>query len=513
MLSNLAQTENAPLHAAFLALAAYSLSGTGICCDDFWVIVNRTRETPFDFLLANPVNIVTHWLHFQWIDFGHLFLYELLKFAWIALAYFMTYQFASLFFSGPRAALFAALFLLYPSHDATNFWFSSQYLTLTAAFYMYAFYLAVRDRLAGASTMAILGSFVSYGSSPWAFGLSLIFLLQKQFRRAAVLLVPNLIYIGYYVVLTQRLGLGNKRLPDHLDVANLFKQFVLQIAGGIDAVLGPSLLLKIWYSVASLTLISAVVGAAILALLVGTRSHGDRGRVSWPVWLGVIAVTLGGFGIFALSGGYVQTVFGMGNRITIYTSFVAAFWLVYMSRRPWFATALAGVLVFSTLGLSDHWKAWSGVQDRVIEELRSDAKLASGHINTDTLFVVGHSYSRLGPIAHIAFLSHSWICDPVFELALGENKTFKTVALASRFIAEPDALIDPKNGRRYLVSGKVVVIYDTEARQLQRIDLADMPRFIAGLEAPKRHWIQLVEIPWLRNLILRWMPQLSYLWR
>src|SRR5262245_42254933 len=218
-----------PVHGAFLALIAYSLHGVGICCDDFWAIVGRTGEPPFKFLLANPVNIVTHWLPLRWIGYDYLFLYDLLKIAWVALAYGMAYKFASLFLTRSCAALFAALFLLYPSHDATIFWFSSQYLTLTAAFFLYAFYLAARDRLARAGAMATLASFVSYGSPPWGIGLSLIFLLQNQFRRAAVLLVPTLIYIGYYVVVTQWLGVGNKRLPEELDAGTFFKQFVLQV--------------------------------------------------------------------------------------------------------------------------------------------------------------------------------------------------------------------------------------------------------------------------------------------
>jgi hypothetical protein len=79
-------------------------------------------------------------------------------------------------------------------------------------------------------------------------------------------------------------------------------------------------------------------------------------------------------------------------------------------------------------------------------------------------------------------------------------------------MVEPDALVDSRDGQRYQIAGKVPV-YDTEAHRLQRIELEDMPRFIANLEIPKRHWIQVVEIVWVRELILRWMPQLGYLWR
>jgi hypothetical protein len=35
---------------------------------------------------------------------------------------------------------------------------------------------------------------------------------------------------------------------------------------------------------------------------------------------------------------------------------------------------------------------------------------------------------------------------------------------------------------------------------------------VEHLDRPARHWIQLIEIPWLRGLILAWLPQLEYLW-
>src|SRR5262245_39716700 len=205
------------LHIPFLALFAYSLHGTGFCCDDFEVAMGRARDPWFNFLLANPANILTHGLPFLWFDYEQQYVYDLLKFGWVALSYGMTYRWGSLFFPPARAALFAALFIFYPAHDSTSFWFTAQYLMLTAAFYLFAFYLAAGDRLVAATAMATLASFVSYGSSPWAFGLSLAFLLQRQFRRAAALLVPNLIYIAYYAAVTLWLGRGNPRLPVQLD--------------------------------------------------------------------------------------------------------------------------------------------------------------------------------------------------------------------------------------------------------------------------------------------------------
>ena len=314
----------------------------------------------------------------------------------------MAWRTASGRFSSRRRARrsFAALFIFYPSHDSTVFWFTTQYLMLTAAFYLYAYYLASHNRLGGPAAMATLGSFVSYGSTPWAFGLGLAFLLQRQYRRAAALVVPNLIYIGYYAAVTVWLERGNRRLPGQLDAEQLLKQLVLQIAGGADAVLGPSLWLKTWYSVASLTLASAIVGAAILVLLIRHAPPEDlQARLPPALWLGMAAVAFSAFGMFALTGAYPQSAFAMVNRVTLYASFAAAFLIVYFARRAWSAGALAALLVFSSLGISDHWRAWARIQDGTIEAIRTHPELTAGRLGSDTLFVVGHDYSRLGPIA------------------------------------------------------------------------------------------------------------------
>lgn len=495
-------------HLPFLVLFAYSLHGVGLCCDDFDLLVLVPRDRSFGYLLANPANILTHGLPFLWLGYEDQGAYDLLKFGWVAAAYAMAYRFGGLFFAAPRAALFAALFVFYPSHDSTSFWFTTQYLLLTAAFYLYAFYLASRDRLAAAAAMATLASFVSYGSTPWALGLGLVFLLQRQFRRAAVLLVPNFVYIAYYATMTLWLGLGNKRLPTEVHAEPLLKQFALQIAGGVDAVLGPSLWLKIGYSVGSLTLVSAIVGAAIIFVLVqDTRTPAGEARVPRPVWLGAAAVALASFAMFALAAGaYPQLAFGMVNRVTVHASFGAALLLAYLARRAWSAGALAAVLTFSSLGLSDHWHAWHGVQDGTIEALRHDAELASGRLGTDILFVTGNPYSRLGPIAHIDFLSQLHIADSVFRIALGERKTFSVVPLRPHFVAEPHALVDPRANVRYPIAANVAV-YDAQAAALRRIDAAEMPSLIAGLESEKRHWIHSMQPEWLRDALQRWMRQ------
>lgn len=499
------------LHAALLATIAYSLWAVGVCCDDFILIVHRSRNPPIEEWQATPVLIATHGLFYKWIGYRDLFLYDILKFTWVATAYWMIVKFGSLYFPPMRAALLAAAFLLYPSHDSTTFWYSTQYLILTASFYLYAFYLAAGNRLIAASLFAFLGSFVSYGSAPWAIGLCLIFALQKQYRQAAALLVPNLIYTCFYVVLTEYAGIGIKRLPAGFDALRLIKQFLLQLFGGMDAVLGPSIALKTWYSLTSLGALSAAVAAAIVLIAVTAVRQEGQERPGWPVFAGVAAIVLAGFAMFAVAGGYPQSAFGMGNRVTIYASFGLVFLLVSFISRPAFLKIFLCIIVAATIGISDHWRESRYTQDRTFERIAGQAALRSNELKGETVFVVGNAYSKLGPIAHIAFLTERWISDPVFELALGTRPEFQTVPLTSRFHVRQEGLLDIKHRVTYPVREKTWV-FDAETGKLAGLDASELSALVEHLDRPARHWIQLIEIPWLRGLILAWLPQLEYLW-
>ncbi|HWA37689.1 MAG TPA: hypothetical protein VG873_07485 [Burkholderiales bacterium] len=496
-------------HIAFLALIAWALRGQGVCCDDYPQIVLRTAASPVEEWRATPLLILTHGLGYALLGYDHFWVYDALKIGWVALAYAMAYRFAALWLDPARAALFAALFLLFPSHDSTVFWYSNQYLTLTSAFFLFAFALAERNRLGAAAALSALGSFVSYGSPPWAFGLGLAFALQRKWREALALVLPNLAYVAYYVVLTKAIGKGSGRLPDTLDVAGVAKQFLLQLAGGIEAVLGPSLWLKVWWSVGSLTLLSLLAGVVIGILLAAGRKEAG-GILPRAVWAAAGTVALLGFAMFALTGFYPQAAFGVGNRVTIYASFPVALALAALARPRWAYAAVAAVLVFATLGVADHWRDWRRVQVATLEAIRATPELGTREIAGGTLFVVGRDYSRLGPIGHVAFFSDIWVTDAVFALALGEKKRFKAVALSSRFSVTPAGLVDSKHGTTYKV-GEAIDVYDAARGELRRVAAQDLAQFVAAQRPPPRHWIQLVHAPWLTAFIQRWMPRLRYL--
>jgi hypothetical protein len=497
-------------HIAFLALIAWALQGQGVVCDDYPQIVLRTAVPPVEEWWATPLLIVSHGLGYALLGYDHFWAYDALKIGWVALAYGMAYRFATLWLDPARAALFAALFLLFPSHDSTVFWYSNQYLTLTSGFFLFAYYLAERGRLGAAAVLSLLGSFVSYGSPPWAFGLAAAFAMQRRWRAALALVVPNLVYVGYYLVLTAQLRKASTRLPDVFDPLAVARQFLLQLAGGLDAVLGPSLWAKVWWSIGSLTLASLLVAGILWAVLLLREKSAERQPVPRVIWVAAGAVALLGFAMFALTGFYPQAAFGVGNRVTIYASFPVALALAALARPRLAYAAVAGVLVLATLGVADHWREWRRVQVATLEAIRATPELGKKEIAGGTLFVVGRDYSRLGPIGHVAFLSDIWVTDAAFALALGERKRFKAVAISSRFAVTPAGLVDAKHGTTYKV-GEAIDVYDAERGTLRSVPAGELARFVAAQRPPPRHWIQLVHAPWLAEFILRWMPRLRYL--
>lgn len=497
-------------HLAYIALIVYALQGVGVCCDDFPEIVQRTSVPPIETWIATPTLIATHGLGYGWIGYGSFWLYDALKIGWVVLAYAMVYRFGTLWLSPARAALFSALFLLFPAHESTVFWYSNQYLMLTSSFFLFAYWLADRGKRAGAVAMSLLGAFVSYGSPPWGFGIALVFLLQRRRREAALLAVPQLAYVAYYVVLTELQGIGSKRLPGSLEPVALAKQFLLQLAGALDSVLGASLALKLWWSVGSLTLLSGIAAAVIWLVMMRARPEPAAPRIPVAMWLGAGAVALGGLGMFALTGGYPQSPFGLGNRVTIYASFPVAFAIAALPLPRAAFAAVAALLTLATAGVSDHWRGWREVQDRTIAAIRANPDLGTGNKIGPMLFVVGRDYSRLGPFAHIALFTETWMADAVFRLALREQKTYAVVPLSARFRETPQGAFDSKHGITYPL-GERVSVYFAEQNEFRVLGRRELAGVIANARPPPRHWIQLVDAPWLSGLILQWMPQLAYL--
>jgi hypothetical protein len=452
--------------------------------------------------LHTPAESFLIYIWYPLFDLNNQTFVNIAKITYISTSFYMISKFFGLWLEKAGAFLAAFVFIFFPSHDSTVYWFLGQYLMLSMAFYLYAYYLAHRGMLFPAFAMAAAASFVSYGSPAIAIGLFVIFALKKEVGKGMLLLVPNIIYAVYYIFVTRFMSGAINRIPYDLNSYSILKQFIFQIFTFIDATLGPSMWLKIYYSLLQLSPLSVVIG--ILAVIVlcklyrPTKSKPDRAVIA-----GFTVLTISSFAMFAVTGYYPQIAFNLGNRVTIFGSLLLAYLAVSAPLPRMFRLIIFSVLIFSILGISDHWKAWSIHQQAVIENIarNKDLKNIKGDI-----YVSGNQYSKFGGLNHIEFLSEIQV-SCIFE-HLVTKQTFAK-SLNKRFEYEDGYLIDTKYDEKYMV-GDYIYVYDSENDKLLKVKAADINKYVDSLPVDTRHWIQVVGNRRINDIILRLMPRLKY---
>ena len=210
--------------------------------------------------------------------------------------------------------------------------------------------------------------------------------------------------------------------------------------------------------------------------------------------------------MFAVTGRYPQLCFNLGNRVTIYGSLLLAYAIIVMPMNRMVRIAVAGLLIFVILGISDHWKNWSLHQQEVITNIRNNEALKT-YRDARTIFVAGNQYSRYGPISHIEFLSETWVPNGIFGLL------FDTPPLAStinkRFRYADGYLIDTKYGVKTKVDGYINV-YDSEKDEFFRVPAGLINGYIDRLPFDRRHWVQLLDSKYVNAVLIKLMPRLRY---
>lgn len=507
LLSNYLEKKKHSYLFIYILLICYMTINTGLVSDDFAEIVSLKDSslwTGINSFIERPALFFV--IGFAYKLFGdNILLYDIAKVFYITVELLLIARFFTLWFRKEAALLAAFIFLYYPIHESTVFWFLNHWLPLAMAFYMYAFYLAEKERHVIAFFMACMASFLSYGSTPMALSLAVLFLMQKKIKKAFIMAVPNMIYIGYYTYLTVFMGKGIKKLPAILDAATIIKQFILQVATFADAAIGPSFWLKIYYALFELTPMSIVIGLISIALFYktykkGGSHHDKRLLASFSVLL------VFSFMMFAVTGHYPQLAFNLGNRTTLYGSLLLTYLIALLPVRKVTATVIFGLMLFSILGISDHWKNWNRHQQQVMQNIKTNPQLAQ-LISNELVYVSGNQYSKLGKISHLEFFSESFAVSSVFKLSLGDK--IQAVTINKRFRYADGYIIDTKYDDKYTVTDYINV-YDSERNELFKVYAADINNYIASLPADNRHWVQLLDNNFLKNIAVTLMPRLKY---
>jgi hypothetical protein len=434
----------------------------------------------------------------------HFSLYEIMKILISFSGIYAFYFFAKDYMSKQNALLLAAVFVLFPIHDAANYELQiAQYLLTSFSLVVFSHALINHGRVKSGFATGLAGSFFSYASPPFVWGLSILFLMRKETRKFFIFVIPQLLYTFYILFITKVLALEKVRTVDAGNLPKLIKQFVFQVLTFADAGIGPSFWLKIYYSLGALSGLSFVVGI-VLVYLFYTSFKTENKFFDKKLFYAFSAVAFCAFAMYALTGNYPQIAFSLGNRVTVYGSLVLSLLVVSLastSRR--IASVVFAVFIFTSLGISDHWKAWHNKQTTIMHNIANNRDLRE--IDPREPFFVAHNlYSKLGHISHIEFFETNTVA---FRIATGRE--YIVFPLSKRFYFDGDSLHNKKFDYSVKV-GDHIFVYDSEADRLLKIPGEEIQRYIDALPADNRHWVELVDNKFLKGLAVKLMPRLEY---
>lgn len=495
-----------------ICCGAYLLWHTGFATDDYVHLYNglnraiRENWLPKEYI-SIPVLHYTHGLAYFVLG-DRPWAYDLLKAGYAGMGVFFASRFFQIFCEPRRALMLAFLFVFLPFHDAATFWLTGLYLVLSFCFYLFAYSQAATGRYGLAVLFALLGSFSSYGSPPIAFGLALLALMQRRLKLAATLLIPNLIYVLYYLVTSLVLKSGTPRLTGEFSLSALGKQLLLQVITFLDAGLGPSGWAKLLFSIGGLDGPGLVAGLIAAVALLHYVAKETRHTADYRLLVAAMAILVGSFGMFALTGLYPQLAFSLGDRVMIYGSFFLVSLLAVVRLPRFIEIGMVLVLCLSISGVACHWKRWNQSVERVAANIRAQEgfrKLEPG----SRLYVAGHQYSKLGPYSHIDFLTADYVVQTFFVLQLGGNIPFRAMSFNRRMVFEGGSLRDRKYGDSSpVVDG--IWLYDSERNALEWVVSAEIPARLRSLPDETRHWTQQIGDGWLKTRLLEAVPRLRY---
>ena len=502
---------------SYFALVTYLLINTGYISDDYTEMVYVKDKSIKDLLLpdgiwlSTPIEHYTHHIWYCLFQISNETLVTVFKIVFICLSFCMVKKFFSIYLDTEKSFLTSFLFIFFPTHDSVTYWYLAMYFTMTISFYLYAFYLAYHNKLLYALILSIFASFMSYASPPIAFALFILFALNREFKKSAIIIIPNLVYSLYYIVITKIMLVsdGGSKLPNEFAILKIIKHFMLQIVTFIDAMFGPSMWLKIYYSFYQLSVLSIVIGALVTVFLYKIHKgyKKDISKYNVKLVLGLSLLIIISFVMFAVTGRYPQLAFNLGNETTTYSSLLISYFLVLAPVSVTLRTIFCAIMLFSILGVSDHWKSANLQRQQIISNLRSNQDLVNYKENKK-IYISGNQYSKYGALSHLEFLVQSWTVASVVELAL-DNDNITATTINKNYEYVNGYLIDNKSNRRSEVTDYINV-YDSEKDILFKLSADKINEYIENFPDEKRHWVQMINNETISDAILKLMPRLKY---
>lgn len=499
----------------------YLTYGTGLHGDDYSVI---NKWSISNFFVLTPENLglkifgIPDYLIFWWVypifGYDYQWIYDLVKWVTHLASIFMVWHFFSVFLSSKRALAASLFFVLSPLHETTTYWYMTASYVFWPAVIMFSFYLFYFDRLKWGFMLGTIGAFSGYLSPPYVFGLSLILFIRKEYSKGFLFITPGLLYIIYYFYIKINFPFVEKRINDDLTVFFFIKGIIIQFFGIIDSLVGPSALIKIYYSTLSISVFAFSICFYIFCSLwwyidntcqIEDKVIIDRNNLN-KLLIGSISVLVLAIAMFALTGLYVPSPFNLGNRSLVYGSLLVAVFFASLNINRKNLLIVGLIFLFPVFGLSDHWKDWNKQQLGIINNIRNHQGLRTLKKN-DILIVIGNNYNKLGPYSHIEFFSMPWVVSSIFkDFSALEN----SVAITQTIFLDGDELVDSKFGTRYSIENDIN-IYDSENNLLRPATRSDIEKLIMDRKQEIRHWVQLASGTYVESAIVYLSPRLQYL--
>ena len=500
-----------------LVILSYLILGVGLHGDDYVEIKSMNGLGLWEFLnpqitqsmLSLPNYYALEWA-FPVLGYEYQWLYDVIKIIVHALSIYLIYTFAKDYFSLDRAFLFSLIFVLYPLHDTTTYWYCTLFYVIIPAIILYAHSLIRKDRIWTGLLLLFLGTMWNYASPPYVFGMAMVFIFEKKIKKAVLFSIPGFVYTFYYFWIKFSFPGVERRLDPDLEILSFIKNMLLQFVSFIESAIGPSFWLKVFYSINSISFISLISVLIITIYLFKIPILSQVKKINKPLLFGFVIVALLAFGMFALTGLYnSHSAFNLGNRTTIYGSLLIAFLLAtFLPANKKSIVILLLIFVIPVFGLSDHWKNWNENQKVVIENIKNNQDLKE--IDSDsTLIITGNLYSKLGEYSHIEFFSMTWNVNAIFH---NNTKTKTIVAITPYIEIREGYLVDPKFSGKYSLNNKLYV-YDSENDIVREISSVDLPELIEQQPKLIRHWVQLFKDTWIEDVVVWLSPRLVYLFK
>jgi hypothetical protein len=510
--------KNSTVFFCILTTLALLLFDTGLHGDDYIVISNLDKSDILGFLnlegarimALNTVTYYSFWWPYFLLGNEYQWAYDLIKIVAHAISIFFVYKFSTDYLPKDRAILVSLIFILYPLHDTTAYWYMTTPYIFIPATILYAHHLIRNNKTTLGFYVSMLGAFSYYISPPYIFGLSLIFLFEKNFKKAIIFVTPGVLYVAYYFWIKLHYAGVERRIDPDLGVLDFFKQILIQPLSFLESAIGPSYWLKVFYAIESISLVSVIIVVLISVFaFIKIESFSKAPNMSKSLYIGLISVLLLSFGMFALTGLYSHSAFNLGNRTTVYGSLFIAFLLAaLLPANKKSAIFLLIIFLAPVFGLSDHWKNWNENQKVVIENIKNNQDLKE--IESDsTLIITGNLYSKLGEYSHIEFFSMPWNVNAIFH---NNTKTKTIVAITPYTEIREGYLVDPKFSGKYSLNNKLY-LYDSENDIVREISSVDLPELIEQQPKLIRHWVQLFKDTWIEDVVVWLSPRLVYLFK